>query len=80
MALEINEIYTVRSKLHRQVYQHRIANVAEAMITDLLEAANHKFRFKGPDGKPQSLVAACRKVCVCDQPGAMLLTRIHCYC
>ena len=32
-ALEILEIYNLRAKLHRQVYQHRIANVAEAMIT-----------------------------------------------
>ena len=46
-ALEILEIYSFRAKLHRQVYQHRIANVTEAMVTDVFLMANDHFRVKG---------------------------------
>ena len=46
-ALEINEVYGLRAKLHRQVYQHRTANVAEAMITDMFIAAEPSFRMRG---------------------------------
>ena len=46
-ALEILEVYSLRAKLHRQVYQHRIANVAEAMITDVFLAANKFFHMRG---------------------------------
>lgn len=46
-ALEILEVYSLRAKLHRQVYQHRIANVAEAMITDVFLEANSHFRMRG---------------------------------
>ena len=49
-ALEILEIYALRAKLHRQVYQHRIANVTEAMITDVFLAADKHFRVKGGPG------------------------------
>ena len=56
--LEILEIYQLRAKLHRQVYQHRIANVAEAMITDIFVAANEHFRVKGGDGVPMKISEA----------------------
>ena len=36
VALDINQVYTKRADLHRQLYQHRVVNVCEAMITDLL--------------------------------------------
>ena len=49
-ALEILEIYALRAKLHRQVYQHHIANVTEAMITDVFLAADKHFRVKGGPG------------------------------
>ena len=49
-ALEILEVYSLRAKLHRQVYQHRIANVTEAMVTDILMKANDHFRVKGSEG------------------------------
>ena len=49
-ALEILEIYSLRAKLHRQVYQHRIANVAEAMITDVFVAADEHFRLRASNG------------------------------
>ena len=56
--LEILEIYQLRAKLHRQLYQHRIANVAEAMITDIFVAANEHFRVKGGDGVPMKISEA----------------------
>jgi hypothetical protein len=61
-ALEILEIYSLRAKLHRQVYQHRIANVAEAMITDVFIAANEHFRVKAgaAGGEGLSLAEAAR--------------------
>ncbi len=48
VAMDINEIFGLRAKMHRQVYQHRTANVAEAMITDVFVAANATFRMRGP--------------------------------
>lgn len=49
--LDVNEICSLRAKLHRQVYQHRISNVAEAMITDIFLAANASFRLeRAPSG------------------------------
>jgi len=60
VALEINEVYTLRAKMHRQVYQHRIANVAEAMITDLLEAAEGAFLLKARNGDAVTLSTAAQ--------------------
>ena len=57
-ALEILDVFALRSKLHRQVYQHRIACVAEAMITDIFLAANEHFRLRGADGAVLSLEEA----------------------
>ena len=57
-ALELSEVYTLRAKLHRQLYQHRIANVAESMITDIFLAADAAFRLRGPDGHPLKLSEA----------------------
>ena len=48
--------------LHRQVYQHRIANVAEAMITDVFLAADEHFTIKGPGGEPMKLSEAAHDV------------------
>lgn len=48
VAMDINTIFSVRADLHRQVYQHRVGNVAEMMITDvLLEADKSEFRIRG---------------------------------
>ena len=59
-ALEILEVYSLRAKLHRQVYQHRIANVVEHMITDVFLAANDGFRMRGADGECVRLSDAAR--------------------
>ena len=47
--LDINEVYALRARLHQYVYQHKIANVAEGMIVDLLRSAG-SFQFRGSDG------------------------------
>jgi len=59
--LDINEIYTLRSKLHRQVYQHRIANVAEAMITDILYEARESFSIRDSQGHAKLLHEAAQE-------------------
>ena len=41
--MDINKIYAMRAELHRNLYQHHVANVAEAMITDILFAAREVF-------------------------------------
>ena len=52
--LDINEVYALRARLHQYVYQHRIANVAEGMIVDLLRSAG-SFEFRGSDGQVSKL-------------------------
>ena len=52
--LDINEVYTLRARLHQYVYQHHIANVAEGMIVDLLRSAG-SFEFRGSDGQVSTL-------------------------
>ncbi|KAJ8599215.1 hypothetical protein CTAYLR_006389 [Chrysophaeum taylorii] len=48
VAMDINSIFAMRADLHRQVYQHRVANVAELMITDVLRVADESdFRVCG---------------------------------
>lgn len=48
IALDIRSVFELRASLHRQVYNHRVANVAERMIMDVLRAANDSdFRIRG---------------------------------
>ena len=53
VALDLNRIFKLRSEMHQMVYQHRVAIVAEAMITDAFLAA-HTSEFRvtatGEDG------------------------------
>ena len=55
--LDINEVYNMRTRLHQFVYQHRIANVAEGMITDVLKAAK-TFTFRDSNGNLTKLADA----------------------
>jgi len=55
--LDINEVYNMRTRLHQFVYQHRIANVAEGMITDVLKAAQ-AFTFRDSNGALTQLADA----------------------
>ena len=61
-ALEISEVYSLRAKLHRAVYQHRIANVAEAMVTDIFLAADPHFRLRGGLQRTMALSEAAHDV------------------
>ena len=38
VALNLSELYAMRARLHRQVYQHRAVAVVEAMVADLMGA------------------------------------------
>lgn len=54
VALDLNRIFKLRSEMHQMVYQHRVAIVAEAMITDAFLAAEQSdFRVfaLGEDGE-----------------------------
>jgi len=67
---DICKVYQLRTEGHRTMYQHRVTKVAEAMVTDLLEAAERaEFRFRGADGRAVSLVDA-----VLDPPSYARLT------
>lgn len=52
LALSLGDIFTLRAKLHKYAYQHRIVKVMDHMITDVLAAADPYFHVKGKDGKP----------------------------
>ena len=57
-ALDIVEVHSLRARLHQSVYQHHTANVAELMITDVLDMAADHFQFRGPYGSPTTLTEA----------------------
>ena len=52
VARDINKMYEIRAELHSKVYQHRVANVVEAMVTDVFLEAEDAYRFRGEDGSP----------------------------
>jgi len=58
VAGDIVDIYSIRAKLHRTLYQHHTANVAEMMISDVLKLANEALRFRGADGRATTLADA----------------------
>ncbi|KNH04070.1 dendritic cell-derived IFNG-induced protein [Perkinsela sp. CCAP 1560/4] len=55
MALSLGDIFGLRAKLHKYVYQHRIVNVIDHMIMNALELAGKHFTILGTDGKPYAL-------------------------
>ncbi|CUG87238.1 Hypothetical protein, putative [Bodo saltans] len=52
LALSLGDIFTLRAKLHKYAYQHRIVKVLDHMIADILEAADPFFHVRGKDNKP----------------------------
>ena len=38
VTLDVEEVYALRTRLHRQVYQHRAVKVAESLVLDLMHA------------------------------------------
>ena len=58
VAQDIKKVFDMRSEQHQALYQHRVVNAVETMITDVLAAANRTFQFRGADGKPMRLTDA----------------------
>lgn len=52
LALSLGDIFTLRAKLHKYAYQHRIVKVLDHMIADILEAADPFFHVRGKDNRP----------------------------
>ena len=62
VALDINQVYVLRTTMHRAVYQHRIACIAEVMITDILEAADAHLQLADSEaGGPITLSQAAMR-------------------
>ena len=46
VAQDIKKVFDMRSEQHQALYQHRVVNAVETMITDVLAAANRTFAGK----------------------------------
>jgi len=55
MALSLGDIFSLRAKLHKYVYQHRIVEVIDHMIMDALDLAGPHFTVPGSEGKQYTL-------------------------
>lgn len=55
LALSLGDIFTLRAKLHKYAYQHRIVKVLDHMIADILGAADPFFHVRGKDNKPRRI-------------------------
>lgn len=55
LALSLGDIFTLRAKLHKYAYQHRIVKVLDHMIADILDAADPYFHVRGKDGAPRRI-------------------------
>ncbi|KEG09976.1 dendritic cell-derived IFNG-induced protein [Trypanosoma grayi] len=51
MALSLGDLFNLRAKLHKHVYQHRIVKVIDHMVADALYEANPYFTVKTSGGK-----------------------------
>ena len=58
VALSLEDIFLLRAKLHKYVYQHRTTKVAERMILDVFHAAQDHFFLRGKDNRRVSLAEA----------------------
>lgn len=52
MALSLGDIFALRAKLHKYVYQHRLVKITDSMVQDILTAADPYFRVRGRDQLP----------------------------
>jgi hypothetical protein len=52
LALGLGDIFTLRAKMHKYAYQHRIVKVIDHMLSDALLAADPFFTVRGEGGKP----------------------------
>lgn len=62
LALSLGDIFTLRAKLHKYAYQHRIVKVVDHMISDVLEAADPYFFVRGKHGQPKRISECCDDV------------------
>lgn len=51
MALSLGDIFALRARLHKYVYQHHLGKVLDAMVADALLAAEPSFKIYGTQGK-----------------------------
>jgi HD superfamily phosphohydrolase len=51
VALSLGELFSLRAKLHKYVYQHRVVKALDAMVEDALLEADDDFRIEGSDGR-----------------------------
>ena len=58
MALSLGDIFSLRAKLHKYVYQHRIVKVIDHMILNVLELAEGHYMILGGGGQSYS-IGAC---------------------
>lgn len=64
LALSLGDIFTLRAKLHKYAYQHRIVKVVDHMITDVLAEADAHFFVRGSNGRALRI-----SQCVDDEEG-----------
>jgi HD superfamily phosphohydrolase len=50
LAQSLGDIFSLRAKLHKYAYQHRVPRVIDLMITDALLAAEPFFKIRADDG------------------------------
>lgn len=55
LALSLGDIFTLRAKMHKYAYQHRIVKVIDHMLSDALLAADPFFTVRGSAGKPMRI-------------------------
>ena len=55
MAQPLGDIFTLRAKLHKYAYQHRISKVVDHMVSDTLKAADPYLLVRGRDGEPRRI-------------------------
>lgn len=55
LALSLGDIFTLRAKLHKYAYQHRVVKVIDHMISDILLLADPHFTVRGSGGQPMKI-------------------------
>ena len=55
MAQPLGDIFTLRAKLHKYAYQHRISKVVDHMVSDTLSLADPYFLVRGRNGEAKRI-------------------------
>lgn len=63
VAYDVREVFALRARMHRKVYQHRAVAVAEGILVDLLEAVDQclpeERRFRNAAACPERFARLC---------------------